>query len=235
MRASFAADELGLALEPVVELASGRIAGHQATIAWTVDGHAQPVQAVVDASDDAALAAQVDHWLLTHACRAAVREAAADGAPGFVSLALGAAAADLEDLPVLVRDVLAQEGLPPQRLLLKFPGRRLAEPQRSLDVLLRLRGQGVRIGFTGITDMDIGLQRLVLAPVDQLELDVRSGSAGQRSTPYVRALAALGVPCGYTLAATGIATPAQRRWAEAAGCTLGVGPALAPAPAALAV
>ena len=225
LRHSFAADELGLALEPVVELATGRVAGHQATIAWTVDGHAQPVQAVVDASDDAALAAQVDHWLLAHACRAAVREAAADGTPGFVSLTLGAAAADLEDLPALVRDVLAQEGLPPQRLLLKFPGRRLAEAHRSLDVLLRLRGQGVRIGFTGITEMDIGLQRLVLAPVDQLELDVRSSTAGQRGTPYVRALAALGAQCGYTLAATGIATAAQRRWAEAAGCSLGVGPA----------
>ncbi len=152
-----------------------------------------------------------------------MREAAADGAPGFVSLTLGAAAADLEDLPALVRDVLAQEGLPPQRLLLKFPGHRLAEAHRSLDVLLRLRGQGVRIGFTGITEMDIGLQRLVFAPVDQLELDVRSSTARQRGTPYVRALAALGAQCGYTLAATGIATAAQRRWAEAAGCSLGVG------------
>lgn len=223
LRRSLAADELGLTLEPVVELAGGRVAGHQATIAWHVDGQATPVQSVVDASDDAALAQQVDHWLITHACRAAVREAAADGAPGFVSLALGGAAADLEDLPALVRDVLAQEGLPPQRLLLKFPGRRLAEAQRSLDVLLRLRGQGVRIGFTGITEMDIGLQRLVLAPVDQLELDVRASNAGQRGTPYVRALAALGAQCGYTVAATGIATAAQRRWAEAAGCTLGVG------------
>ena len=225
LRRSFAADELGLALEPVIELATGRVAGHQATIAWTVDGQAQPVQAVVDASDDAALAAQVDHWLITHACRAAVRESAADGATGFVSLALGTAAADLEDLPALVRDVLAQEGLPPQRLLLKFPGRRLAESQRSLDVLLRLRGQGVRIGFTGITDMDIGLQRLVFAPVDHLELDVRSSTAAQRGTPYVRALAALGAQCGYTVSAIGVSTPAQRRWAEAAGCTLGVGSA----------
>ncbi len=225
LRRSLAADELDLALEPVIELATGRVAGHQATIAWAVDGQAHAVQAVVDGADDAALTQQVDHWLLTHACRAAVREAAADGAPGFVSLALGGAAADLEDLPVLVRDVLAQEGLPPQRLLLKFPGRRLAEAHRSLDVLLRLRGQGVRIGFTGITDMDVGLQRLVLAPVDQLELDVRSSTAGQRGTPYVRALAALGAQCGYTVAATGVATPAQRRWAEAAGCALGVGAA----------
>jgi len=124
-----------------------------------------------------------------------------------------------------VRDVLAEEGLPPQRLLLKFPGHRLADPQRSLDVLLRLRGQGVRIGFTGITELDIGLQRLVLAPLDQLELDVRSGSASQRGTPYVRALAAVGAQCGYTMAATGIATAAQRRWVEAAGCAFGVGPA----------
>ena len=225
LRRSLAGDELRLALEPVVELATGRVAGHQAAIGWQVGAHAVDVQAVVDGADDAALAQQVDHWLLTRACRAAVLERAADGAPGFVSVSLGAAAAELQDLPALVRDVLAEEGLPPQRLLLKFPGHRLADPQRSLDVLLRLRGQGVRIGFSGITELDIGLQRLVLAPVDQLELDVRSGSASQRGTPYVRALAAVGAQCGYSMAATGIATAAQRRWVEAAGCTFGVGPA----------
>jgi len=225
LRRSLAGDELRLVLEPVVELATGRVAGHQAAIGWQVGAHAVDVQSVVDGADDAALAQQVDHWLLARACRAAVLERAADGVPGFVSLSLGAAAAERQDLPALARDVLAEEGLPPQRLLLKFPGPRLADPQRSLDVLLRLRGQGVRIGFTGITETDIGLQRLVLAPVDQLELDLRSDSAGQRGTPYVRALAAVGAQCGYSMAATGIASAAQRRWAEAAGCTFGVGPA----------
>jgi diguanylate cyclase (GGDEF)-like protein len=233
LRQSIDREELSLALEPVVEFASGRIAGRHATIAWTVDGQHIPVPPVIASSDDLELAHRVDRWLLTHACRAAVREPATDGAPGFVSLTLPGAAADLEDLPALVRDVLAEEGLPPQRLLLKFPGRRLSDPQRSLDVLLRLRGQGVRIGFTGITEMDIGLQRLVLAPVDQLELDAGSSSATQRGTPYVRALAALGRQCGYAVVAVGVATPAQRRWAEAAGCTLGAGAACSEVGAAL--
>jgi diguanylate cyclase (GGDEF)-like protein len=223
LRQSLASEELSLALEPVVEFATGRIAGRHATIAWTVDGQTMPVPPVVASSDDLDLAHHVDRWLLTHACRTAVREPATGGAPGFVSMTLPGAAADLEDLPALVRDVLAEEGLPPQRLLLKFPGRRLSDPQRSLDVLLRLRGQGVRIGFTGITETDIGLQRLVLAPVDQLELDAGSSTATQRGTPYVRALAALGRQCGYAVVAVGVATPAQRRWAEAAWCTLGAG------------
>ena len=231
LRRSLDREELSLAMEPIVEFASGRIVGRKATLHWLVDGEAVPVHPVLYASDDATLARQADRWLFTHACRAAARENAPGQAQPFVSITLGAGAADLTELPDVVRDVLAEEGLPPQRLQLMFPVRRLADPQRSLDVLVRLRGQGVRIGFTGINQVDIGLQRLVLAPVDQLELDVRSDAGPQRGTPYVRALAALGAQLGYAVAAIGVATPAQRRWAEAAGCTLGSGPAFEDVPA----
>ncbi|MFN3304828.1 MAG: EAL domain-containing protein, partial [Roseateles sp.] len=124
-----------------------------------------------------------------------------------------------------VRDVLAEAGLPPQRLLLLFPAARLAEPQRGLDTLSRLRGQGVRIGFSGINHAELGLQRLVMAPVDLLEVDLHGEAGTPPGTPYVRALAALGAQLGYAMSATGLDTPAQRRWAEAAGCTLGTGQA----------
>jgi diguanylate cyclase (GGDEF)-like protein len=227
LRGSLEREELALALEPVVEFASGRIVGRKAALEWLQDGRIVPVQPVVDSADDHALAQRVDRWLLARACRAAAREMSTGQPPTFVSITLTAAAADMADLPAVVRDVLAEEGLPPQRLLLLFPARRLAEPQRGLDVLIRLRGQGVRIGFTGINETDIGLQRLVMAPIDQLELDVRSETGAQRGTPYVRALAALGGQFGFAVSAVGLGTPAQRRWAEAAGCMLGAGAACA--------
>ena len=218
-------DELTLALEPVVEFASGRVVGHKATLQWSPDGQALPVQAVVEQSDNAALARQVDRWLMTRACRAVGRERTAGQSPSFVSMMLATAAGDLVELPSLVRDVLAEEGLPPQRLLLLFPARRLGEQQSTLDALIRLRGHGVRIGFTGIYEADIGLQRLVMGPIDQLEIDVRSEGGLQRGTPYVRALVAFGLQMGYAVSAVGLGTAAQRRWAEAAGCTLGAGAA----------
>jgi predicted signal transduction protein with EAL and GGDEF domain len=216
LRRALERGELALALEPVVELASGRVVAHRATLRWRVDGEAVAVQPVVDGSDDPALVEQVDRWLLTQACRAAARETV-----GGVAVTLAAAAAGMAELPALVRDVLAEAGLPPQRLLLQFPARHLAEPHRSLDVPSRLRGQGVRIGFCGVNGTDLGLQRLVMAPVDQLEVDARA----QAGTPYIRALASLGQQLGYVVAAVGLDTAAQRQWAEAAGCVLGTGAA----------
>lgn len=228
LRSALDQEALTLAQEPVVDFASGRVVARKATLRWAHDGQDVPVQPVVEGSDDLDLMQQADRWLLTLACRAAAQEAATEQPPPRVSITLAAAAADMAELPALVRDVLAEAGLPPQRLLLLFPARRLAEPQRSLDVLSRLRGQGVRIGFWGVNQTDIGLQRLVLAPVDHLELDVRADSASQSGTPYVRALAALGAQLGYTVCAIGLDTPPQRRWAEAAGCTVGAGAACAP-------
>lgn len=220
---------LALALEPVIEFASGRVVARKAALQWAADGEPRAVQPVVDSADDPALARLVDRCLLSQACRAAARDAPAGQPPTQVCVTLSAAAADSADLPGLVRDVLAEEGLPPQRLLLMFPARRLAEPHRSLDALARLRGQGVRIGFSGVDAMDIGLQRLVLAPVDLLEIDAGTDTGLPGRTPFVRALAALGAQVGYTVAAVGLHTPAQRRWAEAAGCTQGAGDAALPA------
>lgn len=217
---------LQLHQEPVIELATGRITGRIATLGWQVDGVLQPVQGVLESADDPAFIAALDRWLLTHACRAAAAPTSATlDRPPFVAVALGCALSDSEPLPALVRDVLAEEGLPPQRLMLLFPSRWLADPKRPLDVLMRLRAQGVKIGFTRASEVEIGLQRLITAPIDLLQLDVGARANAPGGTAHIRALAAVGAQCGFSVAAAGITHGAHLQWAQAAGCTLGSGPA----------
>jgi diguanylate cyclase (GGDEF)-like protein len=217
---------LTLVSTPIVEMATGRVVGVQASAHGSDEGRLVDVAPILDGADDPRLAARLDRWLLTAACRAAAREhVESPDRPPFVAVAIAAAFADAETLPALVRDLLAEEGLPPQRLLLLFPASVLSDPGRPLDVMVRLRGQGVRIGFSGASEVELGLQRLTAAPIDLLQVDAASESHARLGTAYMRALAALGTQCGFTTAAVHVRTPAQRRWAVAAGCSYGSGDA----------
>jgi EAL domain-containing protein (putative c-di-GMP-specific phosphodiesterase class I) len=217
---------LTLVSTPIVEMATGRVVGVQASAHGSDEGRLVDVAPILDGADDPRLAARLDRWLLTAACRAAARgHVESPDRPPFVAVAIAAAFADAETLPALVRDLLAEEGLPPQRLLLLFPASVLSDPGRPLDVMVRLRGQGVRIGFSGASEVELGLQRLTAAPIDLLQVDAASESHARLGTAYMRALAALGTQCGFTTAAVHVRTPAQRRWAVAAGCSYGSGDA----------
>jgi diguanylate cyclase (GGDEF)-like protein len=228
---------LTLVSTPIVEVATGRVVGAQASAHGSDDGRLVDVAPVLEGADDPRLAARLDRWLLTAACRAAARaHLASPDRPPFVAVAIATsfADADADTLPALVRDLLAEEGLPPQRLLLLFPASQLSDPGRPLDVMARLRGQGVRIGFSGASEFELGLQRLTAAPIDLLQVDAASESHARLGTAYMRALAALGAQCGFVTAATNVRTPAQRRWAVAAGCSWGSGDACVEADEAVA-
>ena len=216
---------LQLQLQPMVALATGAVLGHRAALGWPDGARCQPVQPVLEGADDPALVARLDRLLLQRACEHGARHPASASAGPWVAADIACTSADADRLPDMVRDVLAEQGLPPQRLLLLFPARWLADPHRPLDALMRLRAQGVRIGFTEADQVELGVQRLVTAPVDWLALDAGAASAAQRGTAHARALAALGAQCGFGLLATGVDNPVARQWGQAAGCSLGCGAA----------
>lgn len=235
LREAEAEGALQLRFEPVAELNGLVPRGQQVQLHWLQGGQAHPVQALAEQSDDPALIARLDRWTLVQACRAAAtwRAQGTQAAP-WVGVALSACATGAEHLPGLVRDVLAEEGLPPQRLTLKFPARLLADGTRQehlLGVLVRLRAQGVRIALGRVGEQPIVLQRLMDAPVDQLVVDAPVAGQPGLGSALVRALAALGAQCGFGVVAEGLATPAQLQWARAAGCTLGQGAAVVAVPA----
>ncbi|WP_161974649.1 diguanylate cyclase domain-containing protein [Piscinibacter terrae] len=222
LRASLDQDRLSLTAQPLVELPGGRRWGDQASAVWVHDGLPQNAQAVVGACDDPALATALDRWLLSSACRHAARQV--EG--GCVAVELSGATSEMA---AQVRETLAEHGLPPQRLLLWFPARLLADGQVGAETLLRLRSHGVRVGYTGVSEADVSLQRFVAAPIDMLRIEASVRRNEALGTGYVRALAALGAQCGFSVAVTGLASDDDRRWAEGCGCSFGTGPACVPA------
>lgn len=217
LRDAVQAGQLRLSLQPVRAVDSGETVAWRSQLDWLHEGRAEPVLPVLALADDASLGEAVDRWLIAAAAEQAAREpqallwlrlAAADQA-------LGAEAAS--QLPAQLRDRLAARGLPPQRLLLEFPARLLSDRHRPLDLLLRLRAQGLRIALAGDGLQDLLLQRLIEAPLDLLVIDSPPG-AGADGSAWVRALAAVGAQCGFRVAARGAGQPAPRDWAQASGC-----------------
>jgi diguanylate cyclase (GGDEF)-like protein len=204
-------------------LAEEQAVGQEVAPHWQHEGRWQPVIPSLTLTDDAELMTQFDRWQLRQAVRAALESPGVPGADGawmMVPLASAAAAGvALDDWPDRVRDLLAEEGLPPQRLVLQLPARWLCDEHRSLDALTRLRARGVRIAFLGVGEREVPLRRLIEAPVDWLIVD--AAAAAQVSSALVRALAAVGAQCGFQLAAQGLDSPERRRWAGAAGCVIG--------------
>lgn len=217
LRDAVQAGQLRLSLQAVQGLRDGDTVAWRSQLEWLHEGRMQPVLPVLAGADDARLGDAVDRWLIAAAVDQAARQPQA-----LLWLRLAAADQALageaaSPLPAQLRDRLAARGLPPQRLLLEFPARLMSDRHRPLDLLLRLRAQGLRIALAGDGLQDLPLQRLIEAPLDLLVVEAPA-DGGADGSAWVRALAAVGAQCGFQVAARGQGLPAQREWALASGC-----------------
>jgi EAL domain-containing protein (putative c-di-GMP-specific phosphodiesterase class I) len=127
-----------------------------------------------------------------------------------------------------VADVLAEHGVPPQRLVLEVTEHAVATDMEELvRRLTELRATGVRIALDDFGAGYSSLGQLRTLPVDILKIDhalvaepeSRTGTAA----PLVDVVVRLGHRLGLEVLAEGIGTPAQRAVVEEAGCRLGQG------------
>ena len=139
--------------EPVVDLATGELAGAEALLRWR-----HPVLGEVGPADFVPLAEQVGAiWLLGgFALRTALtdlagwlREAQEQGRPlVHASVGVNLSPRQLADpsLPEVIRDALAELGLPPHRLVLEITEQALVDDwETAIDCVRRLRQVGVAV------------------------------------------------------------------------------------------
>ena len=141
-----------------------------------------------------------------------------------------------DQLPVCVGRLLARAGIEPGRLQLEITeSRLLADEERAVDVVRRLRELGVSLA---IDDFGVGfssLGQLRRLPVAELKIDKSfvAGMDGDGGAAVVRAAAALGRDLGIAVVAEGVETPAECRRVRELGCDYAQGFLFGrPAPAA---
>ena len=228
LRLAIERDQLSIHYQPIVDLATGAVAGFESLVRWEhPERGLLPPGAFIPLAEELGLVADIDRWVLVESCRetATWAEWLNDGV-SFVSVNCSDQAFLTDGLADWARDAIDSSGLPPDRFYLELTERALVDPHRASDVLQALRKHGIRLCLddfgTGYSSLGL-LHRL---PVDGLKID-RSfvwdldgdGAAG----PVVRSVVQLAADLGIQSVAEGVETPSQLRALRAAGTPLAQG------------
>ncbi len=228
LRRAIERDELVLHYQPIVELATGALAGFEALVRWE-----HPEQGLVPPGDfipvaeDTGLIRPIGEWVLETACRQLREFAAIIGSGTSLRMAVNLSVRQLTpELPGLVRDTLHATATAPSELLLEITESLLVEHEPELAILGELRALGVSVALD-----DFGTGYSSLASVTEYALDCvkldRSLIAGlgesRRAAGIVRAVVDIMAGLDLHVVAEGLEEPGQALAARELGCRYGQG------------
>ena len=223
-------DELTLAYQPIVELASSRVIGAEALVRWHRDGDDENPREFLAVAEDSGLSSALGEWVLRTACEQAARWRA-DNWDILITVNLSPRQLTASRFPAELADVLAATGLPPSALAVEVNERVLVEgADQVISRLAELRDLGVRLAIDDFGTGYASLAYLRELPVDIIKVDP-SFVSGLGSDPTLtlltKTIVAVGRDLGIEVVAEGIEQ--QRQLAELVemGCAYGQGFALA--------
>jgi diguanylate cyclase (GGDEF)-like protein/PAS domain S-box-containing protein len=221
LRGALARNDLLLLVQPVVDLASGRIVGGEALLRWYDGGRIVAPDVFVPVAEDTGQIVGIGAWVYTEACRMAARWRRQEA--GFV-LAVNLSPRQMVDRSLLrgLCDAMATHGLERDALELEITESvAMSLPRRARRSICWLRQHGVRISIDDFGTGHSSLARLQEITADRLKID-RSFVKGLPDTAHsvtiVRNTIALAHDLGMSVVAEGVETEAQRRLLLEMGC-----------------
>ena len=165
------ANELELDYQPQVDLATGRPVAVEALVRWR-HLHAGDIAAdtLVGIAERTGLIGSLTFWILNAALRQAAQWRPAGMAP---RLAVNIPVSTLTDreLPAIVDQSVKTWGLPADDLVLELPeSAMIAEAEKSVAILTRLKGVGVRLALDEFGSGVSSLGALRRFPFDELKV-----------------------------------------------------------------
>ncbi len=229
LRRAIERDELRLHLQPVVELASGRIQGFEGLVRWE---HPQrglvPPGAFIPLAEETGLIVPIGRWMLREVCRT-LRRWHVELGRDWVQCSVNLSVRDLQqpDLVDAVRDVIEETGVPAHRLVLEITESAVMESAAgTVDTLHRLKALGVRLALDDFGTGYSSLARLHQFPLTVMKID-RSFTAAlgedHHGASIAEAIVSLGHALGLGVVAEGIEDEVQLRAIQRLGCAYGQG------------
>ncbi|MDX6733133.1 MAG: diguanylate cyclase [Baekduia sp.] len=236
LRSAFDRDELWLAYQPQVDIATGRISGAEALIRWRhpVRGDVPP-GILLPIAERTGLMPQLTLWVLDKA----VAQAAQWRRTGLdIRVAVNVSAVVLVDagLPDRIAETLTRHLLTADNLVVEVTEDAvMRDPTRAIDILNRIKGSGVDIAVDDFGTGQSSLEQLKNVPADELKLD-RSFVLGMVDDPQdaaiVGSVVGLGRALGLRVVAEGVETAEAFQRLADLGCDVAQGFGLArPMPA----
>lgn len=226
LSAALEAGEIGIAVQPRVDLATGACVGVEVVARWesAEAGVIQPAR-FVPLGRETGLIGRLTDTLLDQSLALAAGWARVGRRP-LLALELPAPLMEEAGLVERLNRHVARRGLAPENLLLELTETALISPQgQALETALRLRLAGYGLALSDFGSGENRYERLVGLPLTVLKLDPRFTEAV--GTPHglrvVQGTVAMARALNMTCVADGIVHPDQGRSMRAAGCTLGQG------------
>ena len=236
LRRAMERQEFFLVYQPIVDLATGRVASLEALVRWRHPerGLVNPVEFIPMAEETGTII-PLGEWILREACQQMMVWLQA--APGLrfpgtaqrltVSVNLSARQFTQPSLARSIESTLAETGLPPQHLKLEITESVVMADARTAEALLRkLRDRGIQLSIDDFGTGYSSLSYLQRFPIDTIKIDrsfVTRSQNQESNWSIVRAIIALAESLGMDTVAEGIETIEQVSQLQILDCRYGQG------------
>jgi diguanylate cyclase (GGDEF)-like protein len=228
LRQALARDELRLAYQPIVELATGRVEGMEALVRWEHRERGVLLPGVfVPLAEETGLIGPIGAWVLAVACRQGRAWQDRFPTPPVVSVNLSARQMQQSDFVETAERILQETGLDPALLRLELTESAvMADPDGATATLRQLKELGVEVALDDFGTGYSSLGSLTRLPIDVLKIDrgfvAGLGRAGGDAA-IVQAVVAMAPALGLRVVAEGVETREQLEQLRELGCELGQG------------
>ena len=223
LRLALAQGHLQMYYQPQVDIATGRIQGAEALVRWNDphEGLISPAR-FIPVAETSGVIGPLGEWVLREVCRQG-QAWRAEGLPDL-TLAVNVSPRQfhLTDLAGCASAALAESGFPPELLELEITESALAErTDEARQVLMRLRGLGLRIAVDDFGTGYSSLAQLKRFPIDVLKIDqgfIRDIPQSEDDMAISAAIIAMGHSMGLSVLAEGVETAGQLAFLQDRGC-----------------
>ena len=227
LRHALSRGELYLVYQPLVAVAESTVAGCEALLRWRSPGRGEvPPADFLTLAEENGLILPIGDWVLREACR----QAAAwrrEGRELTVSVNVSPTQLAQPDFVADVEAAALDAGLPLDRLSVELLEASFTEdPERVVQTLRELRGQGVQIAVDDFGKGATSLSYFRELPLDMVKLDrafVDGLHSGVEDRAIVAAVVSLADEMGMAVVAEGIETEEQLAEIRKLGCPFAQG------------
>ena len=225
LRRAVGKGELRVHFQPIVDVASGRVAAHEALARWQHPkrGLVHPAE-FIQLAEETGIILKIGEWVLGEACRWSTFIGARGHDGGDLQIAVNLSARQFNDpqLPKVVARALKETGLPPRLLELEITeSTAMQQTDVTLRTLRRLKALGVSIAIDDFGTGYSSLSYLRRFPVDKVKIDrsfVAEVPQDRDQGAIVSAIVALAHALQIGVVAEGVETEAQREFLRSCGC-----------------
>ena len=215
---ALSANELDLHFQPIIAAHGGRIVGVEALLRWTHATRGAIGPAIfIPIAEQMGLMDSLGAFVLRRALREAKR-----WPDLYVAVNLSPLQVRDRRIVDLVRDALAESGVPPTRLMLEITeGVLIDNPEEMVKRIKELHTLGVRIALDDFGSGYSNLSYLQRFPLDKLKIDrsfVLALGNSANGGVIIQAIVALGRALGLSVLVEGVETEQQRVLLRLAGC-----------------